>query len=82
MGIDFNKSTHQILYKGQSIASHEYDYVINNDATAKIVVYKKEEEIETQAKELAGYNKLFGFKNGFVLGIPSKEDQKVVIKEV
>lgn len=81
-GLGFHSASHPIRYKGHRIKEYDYDYIFPGGEAAKVFIYKKDEEIDSQIDELEAFNKRFGIKKGFVLAIPEKEEMVVVVKEV
>ncbi len=80
--IDFSSVEHPILYKGHMITNYTYDYVFRDGSAAKVFTYKDPEEIKEKTKELKKTNKMFDVKKGYILAIPEKDKEKVVVKEV
>lgn len=80
--IDFSSAVYEILYKYHPVCDCAFDFVFAHNITANVFSYKKEEEIEDQIEDLKKYKKDFKLNQCYLICIPSKEGDKVLLKEI
>lgn len=81
-GVNFSRGIYKVLYKHHPVCDYDFDFIFENDAVAKVYSYKKEEDITKELEDFKFYVTYFKFKKGYLICIPSKEEDKVQIKEV
>jgi GxxExxY protein len=81
-GIDFSFNTYPILYKHHQVSEYSFDFVFPTGEVAKVHYYKKAEEIDDQEEEMRFYLNQFKLNRGYLIGIPSKEGNKVLLRVV
>lgn len=81
-GIEYSSGVYEILYKHHPVCEFHYDFVFDNNITANVFYYKKDEEIIEQVDDLKNYKKDFKLNKCFLICIPSKEGEKVQLKVV
>lgn len=79
-GIDFSSGTFPICYKHHEVDCVNFNFVFANGEVANVCYYKKEEEIDETLDDLKFYLKHFKLNKGYLICIPSKEGDKVMLK--
>jgi hypothetical protein len=80
-GIDYSAGTYDILYKSHKVSDYSFDFVFM-DAVANVITFRKEEGFAEEKDEFKSYVKLFGLKQGYLIGIPEKEEGKVKVEKI
>ena len=80
-GIDFSVGTYDILYKSHKVSDYSFNFVFK-DAVANVITFRNEEKFAEEKDEFKAYVKLFELKQGYLIGIPEKEEGKVKVEVV
>jgi hypothetical protein len=78
-GCDFTVSKRDVLYKGQSVDSHTFEFSFPDGAVAQTAFYKKPEQLQEACDELAFHRKAFGLAASYLVAFPEKEADEVRI---
>ncbi len=81
-GCEFSRMTRPVLYKGQEVTSYDFDLSFSDGTAAKVVFYKKAEELKEAVDELKFYKKEFNLKTCYLVAFPDLEDQKIAFSTV
>lgn len=80
MRFEFGSLEYPVLYKDQKVSSYSYNFVFKNGEVADISFYKDEDALMAEADNIKKYNRLFGVKRGYLLGLPLEGDGQVLVK--
>lgn len=80
--VEFSSGIYEILYKYHPVCDCGFDFIFSDNSTANVYYYKKEDDIQEQLDDLKAYKKSFKIKKCYLICIPSKEGDKVQLKEV
>jgi GxxExxY protein len=80
--IDFSSGTYEILYKHHPVCDCDFNFVFTDNSVANVYYYKKDDDVQEQLDDLKFYKKHFKLNKAYLLTIPSKEGDKVLLKEV
>jgi GxxExxY protein len=74
-GCDFTVTKRDVLYKGQSVDSHTFEFSFADGSVAQTTFYKKHEQLQEARNELALHKKAFGLAEAYLVAFPEKEDE-------
>lgn len=81
-GVDFSSGTYEILYKYHPVCDVQFNFIFADSTVANVYPYRKEDDIQEQVDDLKFYKKHFKLAKCYLICIPSKEGDKVQLKEV
>lgn len=81
-GCEFTKLDREVLYKGQRVTDHDFDFCFPDGSVADTMFYKKPENIAEASDELGLYKKAFGLKAACLIAFPEKEKDEVKVVSV
>jgi len=81
-GISFSTGSFPICYKHHKVDEFPFDFVFDRGVVANVLPYKNEDEIVENLDELKFYLRQFNLHRGYLICIPSKEGDRVLIKTV
>ncbi|MEO0091724.1 MAG: GxxExxY protein [candidate division WOR-3 bacterium] len=81
-GVDFSYGTYEVLYKHHPVYECDFQFIFDDNSVANVYYYKKDDDIQEQLEDFKFYVKYFKFNKGYLICIPSKEGDKVQVKEV
>jgi GxxExxY protein len=81
-GCEFTKLDREVLYKGQRVTDHEFDFCFSDGSVAQTAFYKKPENVTEACDELGLYKKAFGLKAACLVAFPEREKDEVKVVSV
>ncbi|MCX7785561.1 MAG: GxxExxY protein [candidate division WOR-3 bacterium] len=80
-GITFSYGTYEVLYKHHPVYEYDFQFIFEDNSVANVYSYRKDEDIQEELEELKFYTKYFNLGKGYLICIPSKEGDKVQLRE-
>jgi hypothetical protein len=80
--VNFSSGTYEILYKYHPVSDCVFDFIFTDFSVANVYYYKKDEDISEQLDDLKFYKKHFKLEKCYLICIPSKEGDEVLLKQI
>lgn len=80
-GYIFHSVAHPVQYKGLHLEDYPFDFYFPSGGIVKVVAFESEKKKAEKIEEWEAMTKRFKLKNAFLLALPQKDGDAVVVRE-